>query len=50
MDQPQMSVASGSDDCSICMQKKNGTEFCGSRAAEEASEEFWIMIEFSNDL
>ncbi len=34
------------------MQKKNSlcAEICSSRAAEEASEIFWIMSEFSHDL
>ena len=34
------------------MQKKSSlrAEFCSSRAAEEASEIFWIMSEFSHDL
>ncbi len=34
------------------MQKRNslGIEFCRSRAAEIASRNFWIMIEFSHDL
>ena len=34
------------------MQKKHGlcAEFCGSRAAEEASVILWIMIDFSHDL
>jgi len=39
MDQPQMTVASALDDCTVCMQKRKriDTEFCSSRAAEEAS-------------
>ncbi len=34
------------------MQKKNSlcAEFCSPRAAEEASENFWIMSELSHDL
>ncbi len=52
MDQAQITVGSASDDCRVCMQKKNGlcTQFCSSTAAEEASEIFCIMIEFSHDL
>ena len=47
-----MTVASALDDCRVCMQKKNSlcAEFCSSMPAEEASEVFWIMIEFSHDL
>ena len=34
------------------MQKKGSlyAEFCGSMAAEQGSEKFWIMIELSRDL
>ncbi len=44
-----MTVGSALDDC---MQKKNSlcAEFCSSRAAEGASRNFWIMLEFSHDL
>jgi len=50
MDLRQMTVASGLDDCRICMQKKNSlcTEICSSTAAEEASDIFCILIEFNN--
>jgi len=47
-----MTVGSALDDCRVCMQKKNSlcAEFCSSRAAEGASRNFWIMLEFSHDL
>ncbi len=43
-------VASALDDCRVCMQKRKrlDTEFCSSRAAEEASRKVWVMIEFTN--
>ena len=45
-------VASALDDCRVCMQKRKrlDTEFCSSRAAEEASRKVWVMIEFTNFL
>ncbi len=47
-----MTVGSGLDHCMVCMQKKNSlcAEFCSSRAAEQASEFFWIMSGLIHDL
>jgi len=52
MDQALITVASASEHCRVCMQKKHGlcAEFCGSRAAEEASVILWIMTDFKNSL
>lgn len=52
MDQAQISVASGLDDCRVCMQKRKSldADFFDSRAAEESSRKLWIMIEFSNSV
>ncbi len=50
VDQPQSTVDSALDDCRVCMQKKKSqwAEFYSSRAAEEGSGIFWIMIELNN--
>ncbi len=47
-----MTIASALDHCRFCIQKKKSlcTDFYSSRAAEEASEIFWIMSEFSHNL
>ncbi len=47
---PQTICNSGSELCRFCVQKRESlrAEFCSSRATEEGSEIFWIMIEFTN--
>ncbi len=57
-DQAQIICNSGLGDCRFCPRPLQGmhaeeekcAEFCSSGAAEAASRNFWIMIEFSNDL
>ncbi len=47
---PQTICNSGSELCRFCVQKRESlrAEFCSSRATEEGSGIFWIMIEFTN--
>ncbi len=50
--QAQSVCNSDSELYDLCVQKKNGlrAKICSSRAAEQASRNFWIMLEFSKDL
>ncbi len=50
MDQHQSTVGSAPEYCRVCMQKRKSlcAEFCSSRAAEETSRIFCIMIEMTN--
>ncbi len=46
-----MTIASALDHYRFCIQKNSlCTDFYSSRAAEEASEIFWILSEFSHNL
>jgi len=50
MDQRQSTVGSAPEYCKVCMQKwiSLRAEFYRSRAAEESSGIFWIMLELTN--
>ena len=50
MDQHQSTVGSAPEYCGVCMHKRKSlcAEFCSSRAAEETSRIFCIMIEMTN--
>ncbi len=50
MRQRQSTVGSAPEYCRVCMQKRKilCAEFCRSRAVEETSGIFWIMIELTN--
>ncbi len=52
MTQAQSLCNSDSDICALCMQKKIilCAQICSSGAAEEASENVYVLIELTNDL